>query len=78
MGFFRSSLHVTVALGDGIHGFRSRGERDTDKFGGNEKPPISSGDGDLVDDFILVERNARHNVRPTLSFTLPFNLPFNR
>ena len=58
-------------VGDDIRWVGSRGERDTDRFGGGADPPTSSGDGDLVDDLLVVKRNTCQNVRSTLPFTLP-------
>ena len=55
-------------VGDGIRQLGSRGERDTDRFGGSVDLSTPS-DSDLVNDLILVKWNICDNVRPSLLFT---------
>ena len=55
--------------------FRSGGERKTDGFRGGVNPLFVSGNGDLLDELVLVERDPSHDIR---AIPLAFSLPLGR
>jgi hypothetical protein len=60
-------------VGRSVRVFRGGGERETDGFRGGVNPLFTSGNGDFLNELVLVKRNPSHDIRAiSLAFTLPF------